>query len=296
MFRSAAGQLVLVALTACVGAESSGFLKSTGSAVLKTDAVLKMEEAVDAVLKMDAANVRENAVIKRTWAAMIVRHKTAQGALRAAMHRYKIVVMKRYACTSASTRAALLKQIVLRNKKAVQDMHITQSLEQKLFTRRSTCMQQVPGDQSLATNAKVGSSHLIGTGMQVTTCMKASAMLEKSPVIPRQGLTQEENAALKKRMQKQEQEMTEHAMNDSFEDLFNTEQKYDINKWTLPWYQMDAKWEKDHKKELQQCEQLERSAKAERSTLVSEFEDALAHAKKAMAEARKGAVAKKDDA
>lgn len=277
MLSLAAFQLLLVALTACIGAETSGFLKSTASAVIKADDAQVPTMPVQALPIPDA---NEEAVIKRSLEALTVRHKKQQGQLRASLYRYERVTMRKYACTSQRTRAALKVQIWRRRRFFVKQLRIKQKQESQLVLRKVQCMRKVPGDQSGV------------SGPQVQACMRANAMLEKTPVAQYQGLT-----LVGKKQIDRFQQMQEHAINDSLQGLFNTELKFDIAQWTTP-------WEKDHKKELQQCEHASATEKKfgdviqvmlkantqkadeeERNVLISGFHDALAHAQKVMVQA-----------
>jgi len=272
----AAFQLLLVALTACVGADTSGFLKSTAGAVIEAgDAQLPAVAPKQALPKPDA---NEEAVIKSSLQALMVRHLKQQGQLRASLYRYQRVTMRKYACTSRRTRAALKVQIVRRRRFFTKQLRIKQGQESRLILRKVQCMRKVPGDQSGV------------PGPQVQACMKANAMLEKAPVAQYQGLTLVRNKQIDPF-----QQMQEHAMNDSLQGLFNTELKFGIAQWT-------TSFEKDHKKELQQCEHAsatdkkfgdaikvmlkadaQKADKSERNALISGFQDALARAKKVMA-------------
>jgi len=369
MFGFASGQLVLVALTACVAGQSSGFLKSQASdrnifpvvaALQKPQSLSEKEgkkerslsekqtpnlwtetkaqmdqekkikkklpvfptqtqaqkveaanrelyaakekiaqlnrpkktfpsQAAAQAAALAAANVREDAALKRTWQMMVQRHTVQQQQLQAAMNKHNSIMTKRYACTDAGVRAGLVKKIARERLVAQQGLATKQAQEKHLFMARMKCMQSVPGDQSLYGSGPVK----VPGRAQVNACMKL-AFLEKAPVALEE--TKEGAADVKKQTDAiagASQQMKEHAMNDELPVLFNTDQKDTWEMEVLFKRQMEDAWEKDNKKELQKCDPDQKNVfNLEREKAdVSEFTDALVDAKKVIAEARE-AVAK----
>jgi len=368
MFGFASGQLVLVALTACVAGQSSGFLKSQASdrnifpvvaalqkpqslsekegkkerslsekqtpnlwtqtkAQMETKAPKKKlpvfptqtqaqkveaanrelyaarekiaalnrpkktfpSQAAAQAAALAAANVREDAALKRTWQMMEQRHTVQQQQLQAAMNKHNSIMTKRYACTDAGVRAGLVKKIARERLVAQQGLATKQAQEKHLFMARMKCMQSVPGDQSLYASGPLK----VPGRAQVNACMKL-AFLEKAPVALEE--TKEGAAAVKKQTDAiagASQQMKEHAMNDELPVLFNTDQKDTWEMEVLFKRQMEDAWEKDNKKELQKCDPDQKNVfNLEREKAdVSEFTEALVDAKKVIAEARE-AVAK----
>jgi len=337
MFRFASGQLVLVALTACVSGQSSGFLKSQGIfpvvSVLQQiptqtqpedqkihlseeksqtaeqkihffeEQIAKLRKSKKQRLGRDpvlaAANAGEDAVLKRTWDTMVQRHTLEQQKSEAAMNEYDTTMTKRYSCTAAHVREDLKKNILSQRRVAKQTLYIKQQQEGQLYMRRLKCMQQVPGDESLVENL------FSAERAQVTACMKAAALRVMEPVAQEsyQGLDQSEKEAVKKQTDRW-QEMQQQAINDTLEGVFRTEQKSEQK-------EMQDTWEKYNKYQLQHCGQStdteeevvpvklnEAKAVDVKQKVVkvgsqkAQLTDALADAKKVMAEAS-AAVAKK---